>query len=766
MRRSLAPSQTPQRLNSPSSSQFITPFQNKRKRTCKNTENLTITTQIPPSQYEEAISKILSKPFKVPIADYVPDYNSNRCLGIRRTTVRKALHDPFACNALVLYEPPQYTEHERLTMESSKILVHIVVDPLLSNILRPHQREGVKFMYDCVVGNKGDFNGCIMADEMGLGKTLQCVTLVWTLLRQSPECRPTISKAVIVSPSSLVKNWEKEFNKWLHGRLHCLAIDSGSKEETTKNLEQYITNSNQRCGTPVLLISYETFRLYAQILNRSEVGIVICDEGHRLKNSENQTYQALMGLKTKRRVLLSGTPIQNDLTEYFSLINFVNPNMLGSANDFKRAYENPILRGQNSDSSDAERAKALTKTQELIGIVNQCIIRRTNQILTKYLPVKFEMVICSKLTQIQIQLYTNFLKSDKIRRSLAGNSDEKEGSTLSALADITTLKKLCNHPDLIYEKLIARENGFENSQNVLPSNYNPKEINPELSGKFMLLDFMLASIKANTDDKVVLISNYTQTLDLFERLSRKRKYTYVRLDGTMTIKKRSKVVDLFNDPTSDCFLFMLSSKAGGCGLNLIGANRLFMFDPDWNPANDEQAMARVWRDGQKKPCFIYRLVATGSIEEKILQRQTHKKSLSSAIIDNNESSEKHFSRDDLKDLFRFENTTLSDTHDKFKCKRCINNIQIKPPAEDTDCTSHLSQWYHCSNNKGLPDSILAQAWSTSKCVSFVFHHRSQGEAKPQVIKNDNEEEKKVPRKRKDSNDEDYSKSDDDSDYEM
>ena len=105
-------------------------------------------------------------------------------------------------------------------------------------------------------------------------------------------------------------------------------------------------------------------------------------------------------------------------------------------------------------------------------------------------------------------------------------------------------------------------------------------------------------------------------------------------------------------------------------------------------------------------------------------------------------------------------------YSRFKCKRCINNIQIKPPAEDTDCTSHLSQWYHCSNNKGLPDSILAQAWSTSKCVSFVFHHRSQGEAKPQIIENDNEEEKKVPRKRRDSNDEDYSKSDDDSDYEM
>lgn len=122
---------------------------------------------LPVSQYEEAIARILSRPFKVPIADYVPDYNSNRCLGIRRSTVRRALHDPCACNALVLYEPPTFTEHERLTMDPMKIPVHVVVDPLLCNVLRPHQREGVKFMYDCVVGNKGDFNGVIMADEMG-----------------------------------------------------------------------------------------------------------------------------------------------------------------------------------------------------------------------------------------------------------------------------------------------------------------------------------------------------------------------------------------------------------------------------------------------------------------------------------------------------------------------------------------------------------------------------------------------------------------------
>lgn len=189
----------------------------------------------------------------------------------------------------------------------------------------------------------------------------------------------------------------------------------------------------------------------------------------------------------------------------------------------------------------------------------------------------------------------------------------------SSLAAITSLKKLVNHPDLIYEHCRERKEGFEGAFQYYPSNYDPKQrLQPGLSGKLSILDCLLAFVKSSSNDKVVLVSNYTQTLDLFERLCRLRNYGYVRLDGSMTIKKRAKIVERFNDPTSGEFIFMLSSKAGGCGLNLIGANRLVMFDPDWNPANDEQAMARVWRDGQKKQCFIYRLLAVSTERTKIL----------------------------------------------------------------------------------------------------------------------------------------------------
>lgn len=566
----------------------------------------------------------------------------------------------------MLYAPPELSAMERTKVDPNKTLVHVVVDPMLSKILRPHQREGVKFMYDCVTGKNGEFCGCINADEMGLGKTLQCVTLVWTLLRQSPDCKPEINKAVIVCPASLVKNWYNEFDKWLPNRVNCLAITNDSKEKTIESLKFFMANHSSRSGAPVLIISYETFRMYADILTSSAVGMVLCDEGHRLKNCENLTYQALIKLQTARRVLLSGTPIQNDLTEYFSLLHFVNPGFLGTPTEFRRNYEGPILRGQESDSTDEQRSKAQLKRQELNALVDKCMIRRTAALLTKYLPVKFEMVVCIKLTECQTEIYKDFIKSDMVRKALMNaNSDGKKSGAggQTALSNITTLKKLCVHPELIAEKIQHRESGFENAESHLPANwYSARDVTASLGSKILLLDVMLATMKVTTDDRIVLVSNYTQTLDFIEKLCRKRGYIYCRLDGSLSIKKRGKIVEEFNKPDSDQFVFMLSSKAGGCGLNLIGANRLIMFDPDWNPANDEQAMARVWRDGQKKPCFIYRFVATGTIEEKIFQRQTHKKALSNAVVDNDEG-ERHFSTGELKELFKLNEKTQSDTHD-------------------------------------------------------------------------------------------------------
>lgn len=617
--------------------------------------------------------------------------------------------------------------------------VPVVIDPKLAKILRPHQIEGVKFMYKCCTSQiVPKAFGCIMADEMGLGKTLQCIALLWTMLKQSPQGsqKTTISKCVIVCPSSLVKNWANELDKWLgKGTVSPLSIDGktskgpkgvGSSSGTSNNgavataIRGWAQAKGRQIVRPILIISYETLRRNVCELEGAEVGLMLCDEGHRLKNGDSQTFTALNSLSCKRRVILSGTPIQNDLSEYFSLLNFSNPGLLGTRNDFRKNYELDILRGRDADASDQQVEKAQQKLQELSAVVSPLIIRRTNDILTKYLPVKYEHVVFCKLSPFQNDLYNFFIKSPEIRRLLRGTGSQP-------LKAIGLLRKLCTHPDLL-----DLPDDLEGCDEMLPADFVPKdsrgrgsrEIKTWYSGKLTVLERMLARIRAETNDKIVLISNFTQTLDIIQAMCRERRYGCLRLDGTLSINKRQKLVDRFNDAenTND-FIFLLSSKAGGCGINLIGANRLILLDPDWNPAADQQALARVWRDGQKKDCFVYRFISTGTIEEKIFQRQSMKQSLSSCVVDENPDADRYYSLENLRQLFTFAPDTPCDTHDTFKCKRCREGRQfVKAPAL---LYGDANSWNHFTNPElqKIEDLLLRQEGGND-IVSFVFQYIS------------------------------------------
>ncbi|KAK8007418.1 hypothetical protein PG989_001408 [Apiospora arundinis] len=704
--------------------------------------------------------KVFRKAFSVPFVNKdTSAYNPNRpppTLGLRQGAVfvAKPLHDPSGEFAIVLYDPtvddkpkekpkieekpaePEVKIDEPLVHKSlSEILgikkkvegehprVPVVIDPRLAKVLRPHQIEGVKFMYRCVTGMIDEkAHGCIMADEMGLGKTLQCITLLWTLLKQSPDAgKTTIQKAVVACPSSLVRNWANELVKWLGAdAVTPFAIDGkATKEELTRQLSQWAISSGRAVTRPVIIVSYETLRLNCEALKNTQIGLMLCDEGHRLKNGDSQTFTALNALNVKRRVILSGTPIQNDLSEYFALISFANPDLLGTRLEFRKRFELPILRGRDADASEVDRKKGDACTAELLSIVNRFIIRRTNDILSKYLPVKYEHVVFCNLAPFQLDLYKYFITSPDIQALLRGKGSQP-------LKAIGMLKKLCNHPDLL-----NLSDDLPGCEKYWPEDYVPKEgrgrdrdVKPWYSGKMQVLDRMLARIRQDTNDKIVLISNYTQTLDLFERLCRNRAYGCLRLDGTMNVNKRQKLVDKFNDPDGPEFVFLLSSKAGGCGLNLIGANRLVLFDPDWNPAADQQALARVWRDGQKKDCFVYRFIATGTIEEKIFQRQSHKQALSSTVVDSADDVERHFSVDSLRELFQYRGDTRSDTHDTFKCKRCKPDGRqyIKAPAM---LYGDTSSWNHFipAAMKQIQDLLLRQEAEESE-VSTVFQYIS------------------------------------------
>lgn len=712
----------------------------------------------------KAKDQVFRKAFSIPLINKdTTSYNPNRpppTLGLRQGAVfaPRPLHDPSGEFAIVLHDPTiddkpkplvQLSRddstggaetaqsldaplvHKSLAeilgikkkVEGERPRVPVVIDPRLAKVLRPHQVEGVKFMYRCVTGMIDELaNGCIMADEMGLGKTLQCITLLWTLLKQSPDAgKPAIQKAIVACPSSLVRNWANELTKWLGAdAITPFAIDGkATKEELTRQLRQWAIASGRSVTRPVIIVSYETLRLNCEELKNTEIGLMLCDEGHRLKNGDSQTFSALNSLKVTRRVILSGTPIQNDLSEYFALISFANPGLLGDRLEFRKRFELPILRGRDADASDKDRQKGDECLQELLAVVNKFIIRRTNDILSKYLPVKYEHVVFCNLAPFQLDLYNYFIKSPDIQALLRGKGSQP-------LKAIGMLKKLCNHPDLLNlsEDLPGCEKFWPEDYVAKDARGRDRDVKPWYSGKMQVLDRMLARIRQDTNDKIVLISNYTSTLDIFERLCRNRQYGCLRLDGTMNVNKRQKLVDKFNDPEGGEFVFLLSSKAGGCGLNLIGANRLILFDPDWNPAADQQALARVWRDGQKKDCFVYRFIATGTIEEKIFQRQSHKQSLSSCVVDSAEDVERHFSLDSLRELFQYRGNTRSDTHDTFKCKRCKPDGRqyVKAPAM---LYGDTSTWNHFANEamQQLQDLLLRQECGEPE-VSAVFQYIS------------------------------------------
>lgn len=703
--------------------------------------------------------------------------------------------------------PPVFTisEEEKMKILQSQPNVPIVIDPKLAKILRPHQVEGVRFLFRCVTGlvmqdfirrndileginipsldtpeesnddfieqdnqganENGEYNpnrvideqkrdnsvvtdeivkktvskarnayGCIMADEMGLGKTLQCLALLWTLIKQGPRGTPMIQKAIIVCPSSLVGNWANEIVKWLGPNALTPLAMTGKKQSTgglsVRNaIENWASAKNRQITRPVLIISYETLRLNVKALGGCEVGLLLADEGHRLKNEESLTFKALNNINCNRRVILSGTPIQNDLSEYFALLNFSNPGLLGSRSDFRKNFETPILRGRDSEATEDEVAKSNQKLKQLSEIVSKFIIRRTNDILAKYLPCKYEHVIFVNLSPFQQDIYKEYVSYsgfDSVDIDETDDINAKSGSGETPLRAIGILKKICNHPDLIdLDKEVPE-------LDTIPHDYRPanfqrmrsSKVQHLHSGKFSILYRMLKSIRAESDDKIVLISNYTQTLDLIEIFCNMYQYGFIRLDGTQTVSKRSKIVDRFNDPnnTND-FIFLLSSKAGGCGINLIGANRLILMDPDWNPASDQQALARVWRDGQKKDCFIYRFISTGTIEEKIYQRQSMKMSLSSCVVDENDNVERLFSADNLRKLFVYDEQSSCDTHTTFNCKRCVRGKQ------KTSSTAMLygdaTSWNHLDHDalKNTNDHLLREEYKHED-VSYAFQYIS------------------------------------------
>ncbi|OAE22692.1 hypothetical protein AXG93_2675s1260 [Marchantia polymorpha subsp. ruderalis] len=571
-----------------------------------------------------------------------------------------------------LNDPQKTTSGQRIVTEDSLILntkevqrgaSPVIVDPYLSTKLRQHQREGVQFMYECVMGLKNSkFTGCLLADAMGLGKTLQVIALIWTLLHQGPKGRPAVRRVLVICPSSLVENWGKEVRKWLGSeRLNALIIHSGTP---AKDVKQSISKFQIGKLAPVLVTSYELLRKHNEDLRSAKAELLVCDEAHRLKNcAGNKTIDALLALKCSMKVLLTGTPVQNDLMEFYAMLDFANKDLLGPLSAFKRLYADPIQKSRDRNASDEEKKLGRTRSTELQYRTRSFILQRSADVNLMYLPVKTELIVFCKLQAPQISLYLDFLKSKTVETLFLPTSH-----SAVILSAIGTLRKLCNHPKLVQAELKKQNNQRSCNENEIDSCQSDDW---GQSGKLDCLHKMISALHADTHfgprDKIVVVSNFTQTLDIIQSLCEQEKWKWLRLDGTTEVSERQSKVDRFNSDYSEERIFLLSSKAGGTGLNLIGANRLVLFDPDWNPATDAQAMARVWRDGQRKPVLIYRLLSTGSLEEKIYQRQIMKQEIAAAVGEQVEGqlghAGRHFSREELRELFTLRLDTRCDTYD-------------------------------------------------------------------------------------------------------
>lgn len=668
--------------------------------------------------------------------------------------------------------------------------------------LKPHQVDGVQFMWDCCCESvkktkKSPGSGCILAHCMGLGKTLQVVSFLHTVLLCE---KLDFSTALVVCPLNTALNWMNEFEKWQEGLKDDEKLEVSELATVKRPQERsYMLQRWQEDGG-VMIIGYEMYRNLAQgrnvksrklkeIFNKALVDpgpdFVVCDEGHILKNEASAVSKAMNSIRSRRRIILTGTPLQNNLIEYHCMVNFIKENLLGSIKEFRNRFINPIQNGQCADSTMVDVRVMKKRAHILYEMLAGCVQRKDYTALTKFLPPKHEYVLAVRMTPIQCKLYQYYLD----HLTGVGNSSEggrgKAGAKL--FQDFQMLSRIWTHPWCLQLDYISKENkgyfdedsmdefiasdsdetsmslssddytkkkktkgkkgkkgssssgsGSDNDVEVIKvwnsrsrgggegnmdetgnnpsvslkleeskatSSSNPSSPAPdwykdfvtdadaeilEHSGKMVLL-FEILRMAEEIGDKVLVFSQSLISLDLIEDFlelaSREktedkdkpliykgegkwlRNIDYYRLDGSTTAQSRKKWAEEFNDETNvRGRLFIISTKAGSLGINLVAANRVIIFDASWNPSYDIQSIFRVYRFGQTKPVYVYRFLAQGTMEDKIYDRQVTKQSLSFRVVDQ-QQVERHFTMNELTELYTFEPDLLDDPNSEKKKKR-------------------------------------------------------------------------------------------------
>ncbi|XP_030796662.1 DNA excision repair protein ERCC-6 isoform X4 [Rhinopithecus roxellana] len=496
-----------------------------------------------------------------------------------------------------------------------------------------YQQTGVRWLWELHCQQAGG----ILGDEMGLGKTIQIIAFLAGLSYSKIRTRGSnyrfegLGPTVIVCPTTVMHQWVKEFHTWWPPFRVAILHETGSYTHKKEKLIRDVAHCHG-----ILITSYSYIRLMQDDISRYDWHYVILDEGHKIRNPNAAVTLACKQFRTPHRIILSGSPMQNNLRELWSLFDFIFPGKLGTLPVFMEQFSVPITMGGYSNASPVQVKTAYKCACVLRDTINPYLLRRmkSDVKMSLSLPDKNEQVLFCRLTDEQHKVYQNFVDSKEVYRILNGE--------MQIFSGLIALRKICNHPDLF-------SGGPKNLKGLPDDELEEDQFGYwKRSGKMIVVESLL-KIWHKQGQRVLLFSQSRQMLDILEVFLRAQKYTYLKMDGTTTIASRQPLITRYNEDTS-IFVFLLTTRVGGLGVNLTGANRVVIYDPDWNPSTDTQARERAWRIGQKKQVTVYRLLTAGTIEEKIYHRQIFKQFLTNRVL-KDPKQRRFFKSNDLYELF-------------------------------------------------------------------------------------------------------------------
>ncbi|EEA24894.1 DNA repair protein rhp26 [Talaromyces marneffei ATCC 18224] len=525
-------------------------------------------------------------------------------------------------------------------------------------ILFDYQKTGVQWLWELYQQQVGG----IIGDEMGLGKTIQVISFLAGLHHSRKLTKPVI----VVAPATVMKQWVTEFHRWWPPFRVSILHTSGSGMINVRNESNRENALNDEMWDPsrpytmtkaqktakkivqrvveeghVLVTTYSGLQTYAPVLIPVDWDCAILDEGHKIRNPNTSITIHCKELRTPHRLILSGTPMQNNLSELWSLFDFVFPMRLGTLVDFRNQFEFPIRQGGYANASNLQVQTAARCAETLKEAISPYLLQRFKVDVASDLPKKSEQVLFCKLSPLQRKAYEQFLNSQECNSILAGRRQ--------VLYGVDMLRKICNHPDLVTHKLFSATTGYGE---------------PSKSGKMKVVKALL-ELWRDTGHKTLLFAQHRIMLNILEKfVNTLSGFNYRRMDGETPIHRRQLLVDEFNN-SPDIHVFLLTTKVGGLGVNLTGADRVIIYDPDWNPSTDMQARERAWRLGQKREVAIYRLMTAGTIEEKIYHRQIFKQFLTNKVL-KDPKQRQTFEMSNLHDLFSLGEEGQTETSSMFK----------------------------------------------------------------------------------------------------